>query len=336
MLYHIKMMKKPSTKYLTLKRFIFASLFLICAGYYSSAQYKSPRGGRSAITGRKFNPNKKKALKKKKPRNYINSIKGYGALGSSNYFGDLCDGFDCAIPKMMVGFGGIYRINESLSTRASFNFIRLAGSDVGGINASRNLSFRSNNFELGAHLIYDIFEYKKMYRRRNLFSPYISLGIGMTYFNPKAQASDGKWHALQPLKTEGVDYGRMTLVIPYGIGARFKITPHLDISADMGYRWAFTDYLDDVSSSYFGPNYQLDQNSVAYELADRRRELEVNDKFTDEQLRQRTIRGNPLRNDGYFLFSIRAEYTLKITHQTYNINSNVSRFRIIRSIKTNN
>jgi hypothetical protein len=38
--------------------------------------------------------------------------------------------------------------------------------------------------------------------------------------------------------------------VPVGIGARFRINEVLDVWADVGFRYTFTDYLDDVSRSY--------------------------------------------------------------------------------------
>ena len=35
-----------------------------------------------------------------------------------------------------------------------------------------------------------------------------------------------------------------------GIGARFRINEVLDFSAEIGFRYLFTDYIDDVSGNY--------------------------------------------------------------------------------------
>ncbi|WP_340154047.1 DUF6089 family protein [uncultured Marivirga sp.] len=87
------------------------------------------------------------------------------------------------------------------------------------------------------------------------------------YF-PLEQA--GEWVNLRDLGTEGqfldaetrsqyqdlygkelpTPYSRLQLVIPVGIGARYKLTNNLDISLEVGYRHTFTDYLDDVSGEY--------------------------------------------------------------------------------------
>ena len=60
---------------------------------YSAHAQQKPRGNVSAITGQKFKMKSKK-LQKKKQINYINSIKLVAGVGTANYFGDLCNGFE--------------------------------------------------------------------------------------------------------------------------------------------------------------------------------------------------------------------------------------------------
>ena len=42
----------------------------------------------------------------------------------------------------------------------------------------------------------------------------------------------------------------MQVVIPAGVGIRYKLDRHWDLSFEIGWRKTFTDYLDDVSGSY--------------------------------------------------------------------------------------
>ena len=80
----------------------------------------------------------------------------------------------------------------------------------------------------------------------------------------------GQWVSLRDLGTEGQffdadtreqysnlyskeppnPYSKFQIVLPVGIGARYKLTNNLDISMEVGYRHTFTDYLDDVSGEY--------------------------------------------------------------------------------------
>jgi hypothetical protein len=40
------------------------------------------------------------------------------------------------------------------------------------------------------------------------------------------------------------------VAIPIGIGVRFKVSEVIDVSAELGFRYLFTDYMDDVSRNY--------------------------------------------------------------------------------------
>lgn len=304
------------------KHYIFLLAFIFGLGLFQAeAQYRKNRSG---VTGSKFKPRKRK-----KPRNYINSIKGEFAIGYSTYYGDLCGGKECFSPQPAVSVGLAYRLSESLSLRGSFTWLRLTGNDADSDEPGRtprNLHFRSENLEIAVIGVYDIFSYQKMYRRRQTFSPYVFLGIGATYFNPRTfiEDADGNktWHSLRQHTTEGVDYNTFALVVPYGIGVHIKATPHLDFHVEVGMRWANTDYLDDVSDKYAD---QSQLSETARMLSDR--------SINPPRDRSNEKRGNSDKNDAYFMTQVRASYTLKVTKQSYNINSNVSRMRIIKSIK---
>jgi hypothetical protein len=80
----------------------------------------------------------------------------------------------------------------------------------------------------------------------------------------------GQWVSLRDLGTEGQyfdsetrqqyqdlyekdlpdPYSRFQLVLPVGIGAKYKLANNLNISFEIGYRHTFTDYLDDISGEY--------------------------------------------------------------------------------------
>lgn len=339
-------MSSPSTNRFTL--YLLSTLLLFCVSI-ANAQQK-PRSNVSAITGQKFN-SKKKKQQQKRQFNYINSIKGIFGVGVANYAGDLCKGFGCTKPRPSIVAGVEYRLDESITLRSELTWIRIAGTDAGGDYEYRNLSFRADNFEFTGAVMYDIFHYEKMYRRRHFASPYVFVGIGLTTISPKAQYN-GEWHALRPLQTGGQSYSPIALVIPYGGGAKFKINPSLNITAEVGLRWVFSDYLDDVSGKY-DPKIKNDENEIRAALSDRREEylreqvvpgegalsasernqLSKSNNELYNLAYKASDRGGSDSNDGYMVFQIKAEYTLKVTKQHYNINSNVNRFRLIKSIK---
>jgi hypothetical protein len=92
-------------------------------------------------------------------------------------------------------------------------------------------------------------------------------GANPRYF-PLEQS--GEWVSLRNLGTEGqflndearanylaaygkdlpTPYSRVQIVIPVGIGVRYKLTNNFDLGLEISYRHTFTDYLDDVSGEY--------------------------------------------------------------------------------------
>ncbi|GAB3327806.1 hypothetical protein GCM10027429_01960 [Marivirga atlantica] len=103
----------------------------------------------------------------------------------------------------------------------------------------------------------------------------------------------GEWVSLRELGTEGQNftaaqrarydtlynhdlpdpYSRFQIVIPLGIGARYKLTNNIDLGLEFSFRYTFTDYLDDVSGRYvdlgdFLENGQENDNLVAFAMSD--------------------------------------------------------------------
>lgn len=259
--------------------------------------------------------------------NYINNIRVTGMLGLSSYYGDLCDQTVCFKYRPGITIGGYYRYNGRLSFRGDLTYLRLSGSDAGGDNAKRNLSFRSPNFELAAGVMYDMMYFERNWHLRAKYTPYLFAQVGLLYYDPKAKAqSDGKWHSLRSLQTEGVSYSPITVSVPFGAGIRYKINSYMDISFEFAYRKTFTDYLDDISTTFKDNSSFTDP--IAAELADRTFEggYTLSDSDDGMHWNDGHKRGNPSRKDGFFMFGFKFEYMIKTTEQTHNINS-MPRFR---------
>lgn len=222
--------------------------------------------------------------------------------GTSTYFGELSNPGDYFDAELNISGGLQYYITPQISLRAEVNWFTLQGSDAKANNSDRqerNLSFRSRNVELNAVGMINLFANGNRYYRRPYFNLYGYGGVGLLYFNPKAELN-GTWHALQPLQTEGVQYSRLTTTIPFGLGIRFKFGPNMNIAFEGGYRKIFTDYLDDVSTVY------PIQASLASDLA---RSLSVRYDQIPPSI-EGVQRGNPSSDDGYMMVNIKLEYYL--------------------------
>ncbi|MCU0383594.1 MAG: DUF6089 family protein [Cyclobacteriaceae bacterium] len=207
--------------------------------------------------------------------------KKYNALGISlnamNYYGDIAPlprkaSTDISFTRPAIGVSFTHRFGPFYQLTGAFTYGTLAGSDAESADPSgdnayryvRNLSFRNRVKELSVVGTFDLFANQGTYISRVKWTPYAFLGLAVFHHNPQAKGTDGKWVDLQPLGTEGqfanlptdaVNYGikpynRIQFAIPFGIGARFRINEVMDISGEFGFRYLFTDYIDDVSRNY--------------------------------------------------------------------------------------
>lgn len=226
--------------------------------------------------------------------------------GASTYFGELKNpGDNFADTKFNVNVGLQYYFTNRISGRAELTWFQLEGDDSkaddGSGRKERNLSFISNNFELSATGAINLFPMGQRFYQRPNINFYGFAGVALLYINPKAEYQ-GKKYALQPLQTEHVKYSRVQFAIPYGIGARLKVGPFVNVAIEGGWRLTFTDYLDDVSTEHSDPASFSDP--IAAALSDRRPEIGLPLAPTG------TKRGNPDANDQYFLLNIKAEIYL--------------------------
>lgn len=225
-------------------------------------------------------------------------------LNTSTYYGDLKDDSDIIDAKPSLSLGLMTSITRNVYIRSEFSWVTLSGrdaesSDVG--KTTRNLSFKSNNYEFNVTGVINAFPHRGRFYQRPNYNLYAFAGIGGLYFNPKAELN-GEKYALQPLQTEGVKYSRFAFVIPFGFGGKAKLSPFVNLAVEVGWRKTFTDYIDDISTQYID-NASF-TNPVARQLADRRPEIDL------PLLEAGRKRGDPSNDDAYMLLTVRFEYYL--------------------------
>lgn len=252
-----------------------------------------------------------------------------GELGGADAIGS--DGIrDMNLSQVRYAFSLDYRyfITRNFTFRGSFLMGQLAGNDAETnepFRKNRNLHFRSSIYELTGLLEYFILR-EEPGRRGNfnqprfIFDLYVYAGVGLLYFNPKAQYQ-ATWLSLQPLGTEGQGlelqpalYNRLTAVVPVGFGFAKKFKQYWSLGLELGYRLTFSDYLDDVSTVYFNNDKILAERgeaaayladpSLGYIEDDQGQQILVNS--TAEGLQ----RGDANDNDAYLNFMITGRFYL--------------------------
>lgn len=173
----------------------------------------------------------------------------------------------------------------------------------------RNLHFKNTLTELSTTLRLNFLREPKLQvysQAKSHFTPYLYMGVALLNQNPKAELA-GEWYELQPLGTEGQylpgstlkPYSRIQASIPVGLGVSFRFRKIL-FGVEMGYRFTFTDYLDDVSTVYPDLAELYETNGdLAVQLSRRADIFSSGDK-----------RGNPTSKDAYFFSLLRVGYII--------------------------
>jgi opacity protein-like surface antigen len=175
--------------------------------------------------------------------------------GVSNYQGDLQSRrFSFNQSNLGLGAGLKYDLTPHFALRAGINYGTISASDKENKPdlRARNLSFESRILEGNLLLEYTLFN---MEEKR--LSPYLFAGVALYHFNPYAYDTLGNKIYLKPLSTEGQglttdrkEYKLTQFAIPFGGGVKFRISNNVVLGYEIGLRKVFTDYLDDVSTTY--------------------------------------------------------------------------------------
>jgi hypothetical protein len=265
------------------------------------------------------------------PLFFLGDLGGNQGVGQSTWLKD--------VQFPLVNFSkGIYAQvypAEWLGFRIAINQGKLEGydsviKDKGGAEyyrKKRNLQFQSSLLEgyLAMELDPTVF-FERYDGLRGKIRPYGLIGIGVYRFNPKGKyyAPDGssKWVALQPLRLEGQGfaeypdrkpYSLTQFELPMGVGFKYYIKENMFIGAEVLHRQLFTDYVDDVSTTYidnslFAKYLTTDQATMANQLYHREGfnpgNPNLNRTPTDPQ------RGDATQNDAFFSTIIRMGWRL--------------------------
>lgn len=201
-----------------------------------------------------------------------------GDLGGNRGYGTkFVKDVNLELTKMMKGAYLTFYPNDWLGFRVAAQYTHVAGRDniinTTGENElwrkQRNLDFRSDMWEAyGAIEFYPTVFLLGEDEDRPRYQPYGFIGVGIFNFDPEGSITDNfgnkTWHKLHPLRTEGQgmaeypdkkSYQLTQLNIPMGVGLKIVLSERINTNIELLYRKTFTDYIDDVSTSYIDPNY---------------------------------------------------------------------------------
>jgi hypothetical protein len=232
-----------------------------------------------------------------KNKNYFEVI---GGIGASNFVGELgganqigshytLKDMEIVATRTSAQLGFRFKFDKRWAVKGGFYYQAVSGADSLTkeiYRHNRNLSFKSNIFEISSQVEFYFTKAEQLVKRYKIkgakgytsfsnIQAYLFMGFGGFFFNPKAEYN-GKWVALQPLGTEGQGlpgaphkYSRFSVCIPIGFGIKQPINKKMYVGLEFGFRKTFTDYIDDVSNTYYDNNAILSaRGTTAAYLAD--------------------------------------------------------------------
>ena len=188
--------------------------------------------------------------------------------------------------------------------------------DKSNVRQNRNLRFQSKINEINLLAEFHPFGLISSYIDEEgngpSVSPYLVGGIGYFSFNPQAiNDKTGELVDLQPLCTEGQGlreypdrkpYSLRQMNLPMGLGVKFNVSNTIRVRTEFIYRKLFTDYLDDVSTTYISPSAYTANGFDGTKYFDA---LDMNNRELIKYSVPGGRRGNPISKDSYFSFNLK-------------------------------
>lgn len=183
----------------------------------------------------------------------IGSMHGLTDVGRKNV--------DLALTKLNYGLYGGFMYQDVVGARFDLTSGYIAGDDKNGRFKGRNLSYKTRINEV---VLIGEFHPLRLTETgaSSYLSPYVMLGAGAFSYRPKTLYK-GQWIDLHSLRLEGQgfdeypnrkQYNLGSLVVPFGLGLKYELSPKINVRLEGLMRHTFTDYLDDASTFSIDPS----------------------------------------------------------------------------------
>lgn len=251
--------------------------------------------------------------------NFLGELGGANQIGT-HYFRDL----EFSQTRLAAAVGLRYKLSNYFAFKSNLTYGRVSGDDAltdEKFRSYRNLRFFSDIYEFninfeGAFQQEQIGHRYRLKRVKGLrgyeIYTYAFVGAGVFYFDPKTELH-GQVYRLRDFRTEGQglvpsrkEYSLLQFVIPLGVGFKYTIDRTWGVGLELGIRKTFTDYIDDVSTTYFDFAAYTDQvEPLTLVLADRSDMTQPNITSPGNQ------RGDPRFKDSYMFAIFSLNYKIK-------------------------
>jgi hypothetical protein len=234
--------------------------------------------------------------------------------GAVNYQGDLKpNSFTFEHSNLLVSLSIRKPLSRWFSVRGGLSMGKVEAADRYNRDylQIRNLSFDSKLSEAYALLEVDLLNIETAH-----VTPYLLGGGVLFHYNPYTFDQAGKKVYLQPLSTEGQGlpeypdrkvYPLTQKALAMGGGVRVAVSNCMFVSLEFSQRKTFTDYLDDVSTSFVDESKLLAaRGAKAVELAFRGDEVNPATNYPPHGEQ----RGTPTEADWYYFTALNVEMRL--------------------------
>jgi hypothetical protein len=199
---------------------------------------------------------------------FLGDLGGQDGIGKDYSLADL--NMRATNYNVMLGFR--YRFHPNFATTSQINFGKYRASDFFTNNEGRSIreiDIKSTLISIYQRYEYIFFANEKIGRRNKIpglngvrdrnTQCYLYTGAGLAYYNPQG-GPNSKYEgvSLRPLSTEGQgftggadSYKSVTAIVPFGLGYRIGLGRMWRVGLEATYFKTFTDYMDDVSTTYY-------------------------------------------------------------------------------------
>ena len=189
--------------------------------------------------------------------------------GMSYYNGDIVPGTPFVMPKPAYGIITRYNFNDRWTAKITYTHTKVVGDDaVTEAVKNRNLNFTTTIDDISITGEFNFMQYATGSNRYK-FTPYITAGAGFFFFKPTTKYN-GDVYNLRDLGTEGQNngyddrkpYKNYNFAAVFGLGFKYSLTKKFGLSAEWCMHKTFTDYLDDVSKTYYLDGPAMDPTNL--------------------------------------------------------------------------
>jgi hypothetical protein len=230
------------------------------------------------------------------------------AAGGAGYIGDLNQKQPLKISGISAAAYVKMNLDPYWAVGLHYTYGKIKANDARSDNSQfrdRNINFKTPLNEISLQVDFNFFNYFAGGGTKN-FTPYIYTGVGTVFFNPKA-TYDSTTYNVRLYKTEGQGspYKNYTFSILYGVGAKARLKENWGLFTQIGYRTAYSDYLDDVRGKYPSQSNWPEDDSPELRA--------IRNRLSDPSLSQYGApgvqRGDLRKRDTYMFVGIGISYT---------------------------